>query len=711
MVMVQIGRSGPARTGGPHPGGTLTIMNRLAQESSLYLRQHQANPVDWYPWGEEAFARARAEDRPILLSVGYSSCHWCHVMAHECFEDPELAELQNRLFVSIKVDREERPDVDRIYMEALQAMTGSGGWPMTVFLLPDGRPFYAGTYFPPADGHGLPSFPRVMEAVDEAYRQRRPETELVAAKLTAALGAPRSVSPARREAPDARLLGAAAAAVVAAVDPLHGGFAGAPKFPQAPLLEFLLARAAMAGDGAAGRAVDLTLARMAEGGIHDQLGGGFHRYSVDRRWAVPHFEKMLYDQAQLISLYLHLHQLHGRPEALATARSTADFVLQGLGLPGGGFAASLDADSERGEGLTYLWNRGELEEAVSRDDLQRLLRLDRDARVEGRYVLQAARRWGGGEPARFADDKERLEEVRRTLLQARASRPQPTRDEKVVVGWNALTVAALAELGVATAVPRYLAAAVQAGQLLRSVGSDPDGRLKHVIEGGEARFQASLEDLAASGLAGLALHEATGRAEWFDWALELAEVAEADNRDPASELWFDTAAGHDPLLTGRPMGLEDGAQRSGLSLMVELCLRLGALTGEMRWEERAAAALGSLSPAAGRAPAAFGGLLLTGQLWAGGMSELAILTGTEAHAHLPLLRRARGAHRPQLVVGVGRVPAGALEATSGPPLVLRRPLLEEAPTAYVCRQFTCRLPTREPSEMEAQLDAGRLGPS
>ncbi|MHB8325220.1 MAG: thioredoxin domain-containing protein [Candidatus Dormibacteria bacterium] len=681
-------------------------MNRLAQESSLYLRQHQANPVDWYPWGEEAFARARAEDRPILLSVGYSSCHWCHVMAHECFEDQDLAALQNRLFVSIKVDREERPDVDRIYMEALQAMTGSGGWPMTVFLLPDGRPFYAGTYFPLAESHGLPSFRRVMEAVDEAYRQRRPETELVAAKLTAALGAPRSISPAQREAPDDRLLGAAAAAVVAALDPLHGGFGGAPKFPQAPLLEFLLARAAVAGDGAAGRAVDLTLARMAEGGIHDQLGGGFHRYSVDRRWAVPHFEKMLYDQAQLISLYLHLHQLHGRPEALATARSTADFVLQGLGLPGGGFAASLDADSEGGEGLPYLWTRAELEEAVSGEDLHRLLRLDRDARVEGRYVLQAARRWGGGEPT----DPARLEEVRRKLLQVRASRPQPSRDEKVVVGWNALAVAALAELGVAASVPRYLEAAVRAGQLLRSVGSDPDGRLKHVIEGGEARFRASLEDLAASGLAGLALHEATGEAEWFDWALQLAEEAEADHSDPATALWFDTAAGHDPLLTARPMGLEDGAQRSGLSLMVELCLRLAALTGEARWEGRAAAALGSLSPATERAPAAFGGLLLTGQLWAVGMSELAILTGTEGQAHLPLLRRARSGLRPELVVGVGRVPAGSWEARSGPPLVLHRPRLEEAPTAYVCRQFSCRLPTREPAEMEAQLDAGRPGP-
>ena len=682
-------------------------MNRLARESSLYLRQHQSNPVDWYPWGDEAFAKARAEDRPILLSVGYSSCHWCHVMAHECFEDKALAALQNRLFVSIKVDREERPDVDRVYMEALQAMTGSGGWPMTVFLLPDGRPFFAGTYFPPEDRHGLPSFQRVMEAVDQAYRQRRSEIEQTAAELTAALRTSRLRAPSHRDLPDEGVLGAAAAAVVSTLDPRDGGFGGPPKFPQAPLLEFLLARASLAGDDDAGRAVALTLARMAAGGVRDQLGGGFHRYSVDRSWAVPHFEKMLYDQAQLISLYLHLHQLQGSSEALATARSTADFVLQSLGLPEGGFAASLDADSEHGEGLTYLWTRADLEAAVGSENLKLLFRLDRGARLEGGYVLQAAKPWGAATGPTSPPDRERLEELRRELLRARDARPQPVRDGKVVVGWNALAVAALAELGVATSDPRYLEAAVRAGELLRTRCSDPDGRLRHVFEAGAARLPATLEDLAASGLAGLALHEATGAPQWFEWAVRLAEIAEASHRDPEGPLWFDTAADHDPLLTARPMGLEDGAFRSGISLMVELCLRLGSLAGDGRWAERAEAALAALAPALERAPAGFGGLLLTGQLRASGLTELAIVAPPTASSHLPLLSRARRRFRPQLVVGVGRVAAGSEVPEAGPPLVRGRLLLNGSPTAYVCRNFSCRLPTVEAEQMEAELDQGR----
>ncbi|HUY53941.1 MAG TPA: thioredoxin domain-containing protein [Candidatus Nanopelagicaceae bacterium] len=682
-------------------------MNRLAQESSLYLRQHQSNPVDWFPWGEEAFARARAEDRPILLSVGYSSCHWCHVMAHESFEDGATAALQNRLFVSIKVDREERPDVDRVYMEALQAMTGSGGWPMTVFLLPDGRPFFAGTYFPPQDRHGLPSFRRVLEAVEQAYRERRGETERVAAELTARLRTSGPDSQPPGQAADHRLLEGAAQSVVATLDPVNGGFGGAPKFPQAPLLEFLLTRAALAGDQAAGEAVELTLAKMAEGGVRDQLGGGFHRYSVDQNWAVPHFEKMLYDQAQLISLYLHLHQLRGIPEALAVARSTADFLISGLGLPEGGFAASLDADTEHGEGLTYLWTRSDLEAQLGREDLPRLFRLDRAARLEGGYVLQAAQPWGRLAEARSPQDPQRLEQLLQRLLLVRESRDQPVRDEKVVAGWNALAVAALAELGVATGQPSYLDAALRAGELLRTRCSDSEGHLLHVFDGGRARFPATLDDLAAAGLAGLALHEATGAPRWFDWALELAKAAEARHRDANGPLWFDSAAGHDPLLTVRPMGFEDGALRSGVSLMTELCLRLGALTGDQRWEERAVAALDALAPALRQAPGAFGGMLLAGQLRAFGLTELAILAPTGSTLEVPLLAFARRRFRPQMAVGVGWVRAGIEAPDSGPPLVRGRSLLGGLPTAYVCRNFSCRQPTVDLAQMEAELDAAR----
>ncbi len=684
-------------------------MNRLAQETSLYLRQHQSNPVDWFPWGEEAFAQARAEDRPILLSVGYSSCHWCHVMAHESFEDEATAALQNQLFISIKVDREERPDVDRVYLEALQAMTGSGGWPMTVFLLPDGRPFFAGTYFPPQDRHGLPAFRRVMEAVEQAYRERRGETERVAAELTARLGAtaPRPQPPG--QAVDERLLEGASRSLVATLDPVHGGFGGAPKFPQAPLLEFLLARAALAGDEPAGQAVALTLAKMAEGGVRDQLGGGFHRYSVDQRWAVPHFEKMLYDQAQLISAYLHLHQLQGNPEALEVARSTADFLILGLGLPDGGFAASLDADTEQGEGLTYLWTRADLETQVGREELPRLFRLDRGARLDGGYVLQGARPWGGPAGATSPEERRRLDRLRQRLLQTRRSRSQPARDEKVVVGWNALAVAALAGLGVATGEPSYLEAARRGGELLRGRCRDSEGRLAHVFAGGRARLPATLDDLAAAGLAGLALHEATGAPQWFDWAVQLAESAETSHHDPNGALWFDSAADQDPLLLVRPMSFEDGALRSGVSLMTELCLRLGALTGDGRWDDRAGAALDSLAPALQRAPGAFGGLLLAAQLRASGLTELAILAPLAAASEVPLLARARRGFRPELVVGVGWVGAGAQSPAAGPPLVLDRSVLGGLPAAYVCRDFSCRMPTADAAQMEAELNtAGPL---
>jgi hypothetical protein len=687
-------------------------MNRLAGESSLYLRQHQGNPVDWYPWGEEAFALAKAEDKPLLLSVGYSSCHWCHVMAHECFEDPDLAAIQNRLFVSIKVDREDRPDVDRIYMEALQALTGSGGWPMTVFLLPDGRPFFAGTYFPKVDRQGQPGFQRVMEAVEHTYRSRRAEVQQMATELAATLIPARPRSQQGGGSP-AVVLEAAASSLVSSLDQVHGGFGGAPKFPQAPLVEFLLSRAAIGGDPEALRAADLTLAKMAGGGIKDQLGGGFHRYSVDARWAVPHFEKMLYDQAQLICLYLHLWQQEKRPEALETARSTADFVLAELLLPEGGFAASLDADTGKGEGLTYVWGEEELRQAAGEDLglLPRLFRLDHLARVEDGLVLQGGTPWGEAGVPSSGGDKAGEARLRERLMELRRSRPQPTRDDKVVVGWNGLAISALAELGLATGDQRYLAAAARAGAMLRQLCQDSEGRLRHVFEGGRAHFEATLDDLAATGLAALWLHQSTGDPQWFHWALQLATDAEDRHRDPESPLWFDTAAGHDPLLTARPMGLEDGAVRSGTSLMVELCLRLTALTGDPNWGRRAEEVLDALAPATERVPAAFGGLLLGRQMLDSGMVELAVVIPSARGAtHLPLLQRAHSRHRPNLAVGVGRGAASGDGGEAGPPLVEGRGLLEGAPTAYVCRQFACQLPTSDPSVMEQELGRGQPAP-
>ena len=668
-------------------------MNRLAEESSLYLRQHQENPVDWYPWGEDAFAAARAQDKPVLLSVGYSTCHWCHVMAHESFADPEVAELQNRLFVSIKVDREEHPGVDRVYMEALLALTGSGGWPMTVFLLPDGRPYFAGTYFPPQDRGGLPAFRRVLLATAAAYRDRRPDLEATARELALAL-APSRVG-GTGAAPSQEDLAAASERILAGWDRSHGGLRGAPKFPQAPLLEFLQARWALRGDQEAGRAVRLTLRRMAEGGIHDQLGGGFHRYSVDDRWGVPHFEKMLYDQAQLIPLYLHHWQLQGDEGALGVAVQTAEFIVSGLGLPSGGFAAALDADSAGREGLTYLWTREQLESAAGKG-WREFWRLDPGARVDGDFVLQAALPWGHLPPE--------AAEVRSRLLTARAERPQPQRDDKVVVAWNAQAASALAELGLLLSDDRFLSAALRCALLLWQSARDPEGGLTHLLYGTSSRHPATLEDRAALGLCGLWMHELTGDGSWVERALELAEVAERLHRD-GQGLWHETAAGADPLLPARPTVVDDGATRSGISQMVSLCWRLWQLTGEASWSELADAAWSRLGRGATGQPLAFGGLLADLEVMNVGATQLAIAAAPGEHVEL--LHQARSHFLPALVVAVGT------GAELGPPLAAGRPALDGMPTAYVCRDFTCRMPTTVANELVEQLsaarNAGRMG--
>jgi len=684
-------------------------VNRLAQETSPYLRQHQDNPVDWYPWGQEAFRLARAEDRPILLSVGYSACHWCHVMAHESFENPELAELQNRLFVSIKVDREERPDVDRVYMDALQALTGGGGWPMTVFLLPDGRPFFAGTYFPPDDRPGLPGFRRVMESLAAAYRDRRPEVVANAEGLSRALSPAPLISPEPSSKGLAQPLSAAEARLIQSADPQFGGFGGAPKFPQCAALDFLLLREALNQSRVAGEVVRGALDAMAAGGIHDQLGEGFHRYSVDRRWAVPHFEKMLYDNAQLVRLYLRSWQAHGDPRHLDLSRRTADFLIDQMGLTQGGFAASLDADTAEGEGAFYAWTTEQLSSVLGPERLELALRLfggPGSAQTEqGALVLR-----GGLAPGQLAPLASSPEEVTgavreamvQELAQARSERPPPSRDDKLIVGWNALAISALTELAQATDQSRYLDAALRCAEAILTQAT-VDGQLHHLFDGSRARFHATLDDLAAMGLATLALHEATGEARWFELALQLAGRIETEYRDPAGPGWFDAPLGHDPNLQSRPRSLEDGAQPSGISLMTELCLRLHALTGEAGWLQRATAVLEAMASAAERYPSAFGALLAAMTIQEAGQIELALLTPDRERSHWPLLRRARSEFRPQLVVGVGRVSRGETEAAQGPPLVRARPLVQGVATAYVCREFTCQLPVVDGPGLDREL--------
>jgi hypothetical protein len=689
-------------------------VNHLAEETSPYLRQHRDNPVDWYPWGEPAFRRARDEDRPILLSVGYSACHWCHVMAHESFEDPGVAELQNRLFVNIKVDREERPDVDRVYMDALQAMTGGGGWPMTVFLLPDGRPFFAGTYFPPQDRQGLPGFSRVMESLAAAYRDRRPELVAKADQLSQALSPVPLISPGPTGEGMSQVLATAEKRLVQSADPEYGGFGEAPKFPQCAALDFLLTREALNQSAAAGEVVRRALLAMAAGGIRDQLGEGFHRYSVDRRWAVPHFEKMLYDNAQLVRLYQRSWRAHGDPWHLDLARRTADFLIDQMELPQGGFAASLDADTEEGEGAFYAWTQEQLISVLGPERLELAERLfggPGEARTEqGGTVLR-----GGLDPqppgAELSREEAELRAARESMVQqlgqARSLRPAPHRDDKLIVGWNALAISALTELALAADQPRYLDVALRCAEAILTSAS-ADGQLRHLFDGSSARFTATLDDLAGMGLAALALHEATGDASWFDLAVDLALRIETEYRDPLGPGWFDTPQDHDPNLKARPRSLEDGAQPSGVSLMTELCLRLHALTGEGSWRVRAVAVLEAMASAVERFPAAFGALLSAMAILDSEQIEVALVAADRERSHWPLLRRARSDLRPQVVVGVGRVRAGHTEAELGPPLVLSRPLLAGVPTAYVCRDFACRIPVTDGPGLDRELSGAGI---
>jgi uncharacterized protein len=689
-------------------------VNHLNAETSPYLRQHRENPVDWYPWGDAAFRLAREQDRPILLSVGYSACHWCHVMAHESFEDPDLAALQNRLFVSVKVDREERPDVDRVYMDALQALTGSGGWPMTLFLLPDGRPFFAGTYFPPDDSRGLPGFGRVMEMAASAYRDRRQEVVGSAERLSQALAPAPLVPLGSPEGGMAAVLVDAEARLIRNADPEFGGIGGAPKFPQCAVLEFLLSREVLSQSGVAGPVVERSLQAMAAGGIRDQLGEGFHRYSVDQRWAVPHFEKMLYDNAQLVRLYLHGWQAHRNPAHLEIANRTADFLIGQMELSGGGFAASLDADTDEGEGAFYAWTPEELAAVVGKERLalaEGLFGGPGEARTEqGAMVLR------GGEDlqllsARFQVAAEELGRVRESMVRdlalARSRRPSPGRDDKLIVGWNALAITALAELAVAANESRYLDAALRCARAILD-SARLDGRLRHLYDGSSARFTPTLDDLAAMGLAALSLHEATADPGWFDLASEWALAVEAEYRDPAGPGWFDTPLHHDANLAMRPRSLEDGAQPSGTSLMAELCLKLYALTGEGSWRDRATAVLETLSSAAGRFPSAFGSLLTVAAGFDAGQVEVALVVPESQGSHLPLLRAIRSRWRPQVVVGVGRIAAGAPEAETGPQLARSRPLLEGIATAYVCRDFACRMPVSDAAALGRELEGASI---
>ncbi len=661
-------------------------MNRLAGETSPYLRQHADNPVHWQPWGDDAFAEARERDVPILVSIGYSACHWCHVMAHESFEDDGVAAVMNRVFVNVKVDREERPDVDDIYMEATQAMTGQGGWPMTVVCTPDGRPFFAGTYFPKERRGGMIGFVELCERIEELWQTRRPELLEQADELTKSLGRSALVRPAD-DLPTVEQLDQAVGALLGASDPVWGGLGGAPKFPQPMAQEALLAAAAR-GDERARAAVTTTLDAMAAGGIYDHLGGGFARYAVDGEWLVPHFEKMLYDNALLIRLYTHGWLVTGEPRFRQVVAESIEYLLRDLRQPGGGFASAEDADSEGEEGKFYVWTPDEVR-AVLADDL---LPDAADLALSWWGVTPAGnfehgttilnRMHGRGELAR----PEGIERARAALLAARSTRVRPGLDDKVLTEWNAYAVAALAEAGAAAGEPAWVQAAVETAEFLLRELRRPDGRwLRSWQADAGARHLAYGTDHGALVDAFTRLAEATGEARWLDEARAVADALLDLFWDPDHGGVF--TSGHDAeALIARPKDLMDNATPGANGLAAVGLLRLAALTGDERYRERGLDLVRLLGPMAVQHPTAFGHVLAAVDLAVRGTTEV-VVTGDRPD----LVKAVRRRLLPNAVLAWG-------ERTDGPLWEGR-----DDGKAYVCRNYTCQLPADTPDQLEAQL--------
>ncbi|MCK6211189.1 thioredoxin domain-containing protein [Georgenia sp. EYE_87] len=656
------------------------MSNRLAGATSPYLLQHADNPVHWQEWGEAAFAEARRRDVPVLLSIGYAACHWCHVMAHESFEDPDVAAVLNSGFVAVKVDREERPDIDAVYMTATTAMSGQGGWPMTCFLTPDGEPFFCGTYYPRAQ------FLQLLGAVREAWTTRRAQVDATGANVARALAQmTRAATP---DALDAEALDDAVAALARDFDEANGGFGDAPKFPPSSVLEFLLRHHARTGDADALRMVEATCEAMARGGMYDQLAGGFARYSVDARWIVPHFEKMLYDNAQLLRDYLHLHRATGSSLAERVARETADFLLRDLRTAEGAFASSLDADADGVEGLTYAWTPRQLAEVLGPDDGARaaaLLAVTELGTFEhGSSTLQLRR--DPDDPAWWAD-------ARRRLLVARDRRPQPARDDKVVTSWNGLTIAALAEAGVLMAEPGYLDAARECAAHVLGAHL-VDGRLRRASRDGAVGAAAGVADdhgNLAEGL--LALHQATGEVRWLEAAGELLEIGLAHFADGAGG-FFDVADDAERLVT-RPRDPSDNVEPSGQSSLAGALLTYSALTGSSRHREAAEGALAAAGAVARSAPRFAGWSLAVAEAAAAGPLQVAVVGDDDAARELAAV--ARASTSPGLVVAVGAPDA------PGVPLLADRPLVRGGAAAYVCRGFVCDLPVTTAEDLAAQL--------
>jgi uncharacterized protein YyaL (SSP411 family) len=679
--------------------------NRLAKETSPYLLQHAHNPVDWYPWGDEALAKARREDKPILLSVGYSACHWCHVMERECFENEAIARLMNEHFVCIKVDREERPDIDHVYMEAVQAMTGGGGWPMTVFLTPDGEPFYGGTYFPPEDRHGLPAFPRVLEAVGEAYRSRRSQLAGVARDLVSRL---RRVPSADSEAQplSADILADAFRALEASFDDGDGGFGPGPKFPQAPVLEFLLQYHRRTREARALRMVELTLDKMAAGGIYDHIGGGFHRYATDARWMIPHFEKMLYDNALLGRLYLHAYQVMGKAGYRRIAEETLDYVLREMTAPNGGFYSSQDADVEGEEGRYYLWTPGEINELLGEEDgrlINRYFGVGDSGDSEIGSILHVARD-PAGLVAEAGVHPAEIETVvarsRALLLEARGGRPSPPRDDKILASWNGLMLQALAEASGVLERRDYLKAAVAnasfvVGNLMK------DEALMHSYKDGVPRIPGYLEDYAFVIRGLLSLHEATLEQRWLETAVWMTDaMVKRFGGEKSAGVFYDTGPDQSTLFI-RPRDTSDSVKPCGGSAAAEVLIRISRIIVNDSSEKLAAAMLGLVGDQMVAHPLASGNWLCSLDLHLSDPEEMVVVGRRDDPDTGALLMAIHSQYRPNKVI-VGLQPGDAVFPVLDE-LFRDREMTDSRPTVYLCRGRVCLPPATDLGQLRRLL--------
>lgn len=686
--------------------------NRLIDETSPYLLQHAHNPVDWYPWGDEALSKARTENKPIFLSIGYAACHWCHVMAHESFEDEATAQIMNERFVNIKVDREERPDLDSIYMSAVVGLTGSGGWPMSVFLTPDGKPFYGGTYFPSSPRYGMPSFRDVLNAVADAWQNRRDEIVKNSQGLIGYLQqAADFVEKVEGRALTTDTLDQALQTLERGFDRVNGGWGGAPKFPQPMTLEFLLRRYAHTGDARIRALIDHTLTAMARGGMYDQLGGGFHRYATDAHWLVPHFEKMLYDNSQLARVYLHAWQALNDPFYRRIAIEVLDYVLREMTHPAGGFYSTQDADSEGVEGKFFLWTVSDLrsilgDEAILFSEVYGVTPRGNFAESHlppGQNILSVVKpiedvaKANGLTPGVL---DVMLAEARQKLFAAREQRVKPGRDEKVLAAWNGLMLAAFAEaardasLGERAAV--YRAAAERNADFILSELRTADGRLRRTWKDGRARLNAYLEDYAAVIEGLLELYQTTFDERWFSAARELAGVMLQHFVDPAGG-FFDTSDDHETLVT-RPKDLQDNALPSGNALAATVLLKLHAFTGDDQYYKQAELMLSLLQGALAQAPTGFAQWLCALDFALTAPREIAIVGDLQSGEAQALLTVVRTGYQPNQVVA-----AAPPDRPSVIPLLTDRAMIDHRATAYVCRRLVCLKPVTSPDELQTQL--------